>query len=227
MYANYYNRLFGKAWEMTKLPVGISGFGGMLFGILLIITALFVLASLGQIKIITDELYMFVATVIALVLLVPLLFIVNCFRAAVSLDLEWKALYGKAMLKLDNRAEWQSKLDQLWILRSEGITLRNKCEFKLLNDFQHWVDDIKDWRNRTEKVAGEADPNLENWIHHLDTTVTNPGITPQFIGEMNTSGENKTFTMEHDLQVRMASTVLDRLARFLLKEFETERRLDE
>ena len=156
MYANYYSRLFGKAWEMTKLPVGISGFGGMLFGILLIIITLVVLASLGQIKIITDELYMFIATGIALVLLIPLLFIVNCFRAAPYLYFDQQKKIDSLTEQLLSKQNKRCIRDKLSEFIIEGKKLIVCCddETKLLPN-----DEVTLWEDNIIKFLRE---NLEN-----------------------------------------------------------------
>lgn len=226
MYKKYYGRLLRKAWDMTKAPAGISGFEGLIFGVVLTFLTFVILSYWGQIEIVSDELYFAFATLIAIVSLVVISFIVNCFRAAVALDDEWNALYSEALLKLENKALWQEKLDELWTLRSEGISLRNIRKFAG-SEFDDWKASIDDWRERTEEVAFELDPNLKHWIHHLDTIVDNPVGSAIFIGEIRLPGNTGPKEQEHSRYVRMASTVLDRLARYLLKEFSDNRRLDE
>ncbi len=115
--------------------------------------------------------------------------------------------------RIFDREKRQRLVDELWQLRSNGIKLRNKqFEDKAKFERSNWLDCFKTWRNDTLLKANEISPNLKQWLDRLDRTVPNPP-------------ELSFFSVEHERLSRIASTMLDRMQRYLEGELDLERRL--
>lgn len=227
MRKSYVYRLLSRAVQLTKDDVGlVSPRAAGVHALLAFITLMVIYHNSGLDNAL-DEINNWWLGTLAVITWASLVFCWNLILAPSSLQHEADDKIVVLTARLDTRANWQEKLDKLWTLRSEGISLRNEHRFSKISEFGEWRRRIEDWRERIETAARDAEPNFQKWIHHLDITVANPGIFAEFHGEFDNLIVNRQYEVEHDRQVRMVSTVLDRTARYLLKEFVTTQRFDE
>ena len=107
--------------------------------------------------------------------------------------------------KLDERVARQAALNELWRLRSDGITLRNT---RVTSDpsFAEWIEKSEAWRSEVLERAEVISMNLRNWLDRLDRC--NP--PPQMPWPWHND--------DHAHRVKIFSEILLRMQTFLEKD---------
>lgn len=127
-------------------------------------------------------------------------------------ELQLNAKVDELEKHIFDREARQKQVNALWVLRSDGVNIRNAM-FQNEADYYKsgWVDRYEQWLGRVLEQALEISPNLHAWLSPLDRTVDNPPNIRIVCGD-------------HELKARVASTVLHRLQLYLQGELDIERR---
>lgn len=145
------------------------------------------------------------ASILAFFILFIAVFLWNFLAAPRQIQAETDESVVALQGQLDNREARQAAIDELWLLRSIGISLRNESVNTPV-EFADWERRYRAWRNDTLSAARQVSVNLHNWLEHLDRTVPNP------------AGLSFLSGTDHERFARIASTILYRLQMYLERE---------
>jgi hypothetical protein len=116
-----------------------------------------------------------------------------------GLYLEALAEIGQLRLTIEDKDRIQRALNELWMLRKEGVELRNTRITE--SEFAAWVKKFDEWRENVYEQAKRISENLEQWLRILDQ-LTQPTVSPPIHSK-------------HAHKLKIFSEILHRLQVFL------------
>jgi len=200
----YWSRIISRGWDMTRADFGFHDTRATFVKIAWLIVALMIMYIFNWDELLISRLGELGAGVLALFLLFLLVCVLNICAAIPKLHQEAENEIAKLRGRLDTRAGRQAALNELWRLRSDGISIRNRS-IETEKEYQQWHKEYEKWRIEVLEKAEVLTINLRNWLERLDTTVTDP------------TGR-KPFNPDHELKRRIMSTILHRMQVYLEKE---------
>lgn len=199
----YLSRLFRQAWGMTEKDFGLGEARPLVLKLILSLAVIIILGMFGWSEILVSTVGGWWAGIVAVLALIPLVFLWNLLFAPAQLQKEADVEIKKLKLEIENKEAKQSVLNILWDLRRQGVKIRNK-EIQF-NTKKEWNDAFEEWHKSVLSESKKINVNLHNWLEVLDETHGRP-FNVIIWGD------------DDELKIRVASEILRRMQRYLEKD---------
>jgi hypothetical protein len=142
-----------------------------------------------------------VSTTAVVLILLLVFYVWNFVQTPARLDHEAADTISELRLKVEDQAARRKLRKELWLLREEGVQLRNKG--KITRTVVAWKQDFDDWHRRVLEQSAKLSDDLRHSLDPLDK------IAPQ---NQEAVAVNDA---QHPLEVSVLSEMLDRLYSFI------------
>ena len=201
----YITRIGKRAWVRTMSDIGFRSVRSSIVKFLWVGLALAIMWHFNWDQIFIDRLGEIWAALAALAGVLAAVFAINLLLAPAELQKESDAEIDRLTTELDDKVGRQEALNELWRLRSYGISLRNTPVVSVWG-LMVWSGKFHLWRLEVLEKAEAISVNLRNWFERLDRVNQPPSLG------------FRPFSGRHGTEIRNMSELLLRMQVFLEKD---------
>jgi hypothetical protein len=205
MAESYWRKVHQRALRDARHALGIETRQRVvkpILGTVLLVASTVLIASVsGVTNDLTSKILAALSTTAIVLILLLIFYVWNFVQAPARLDCEAVATIDALQLRLEDQKARRNLRRELWLLREEGVQLRNKGQ--TTRTTTTWKEEFEIWRGRVLEKAEQLSADLRHSLDPLDK------IAPESQEAVGVSDHR------HRLDVSVLSEMLTRLYKFL------------
>jgi hypothetical protein len=205
MAESYWRKVHKRALRDARRALGIETrqrvVRVILGTVLLIVLTLLIASATGVTSDLASKILAALSTTAIVIVLLSVFYVWNFVQTPARLDWEAVSTINSLQLRLDDQEARRKLRKELWLLREEGVQLRNKG--KTTRTTATWNQEFENWHTRVLEKAEQLSADLRHSLDPLDK------IAAESQEAVNVPDQ------PHQLAVSALSEMLARLYRFL------------